>query len=266
MQQVTPKAFLIAESKINPEGLSQYLNELNVPDWKSDAENDAQLLIEVAGKTCYKSFSTDLNKNLTRANARDNHTYIQQGIVDTKHGSVLEHASITLALVDVSRVLTHELVRHRAGTAFSQESGRYVRTDEIRMYIPPEISSNPDLCKLFIQKVFLIESFYKELEEVSGVNSMTNFAEKKRMTSALRRILPEGRANTIIFTSNHRTLRHIIQLRTSAHAEVEIREAFVELFVLVRNLFPAIYADAIVTATDNPDDDIPEITFKNEKI
>jgi thymidylate synthase (FAD) len=266
MLEVTPKVFVIAESKINQAGLQDYLSELGVPEWKTDTDVDAQILTEVAGKSCYKSFSTDLNKNLTRANARDNHTYIQEGIIGTKHGSVLEHSSVTFALVDVSRVLTHELVRHRPGTGFSQESGRYVRTDEIRMYIPPEIKENDILCKAFIEKVVEIERFYKELEEISGVNTMTNFAQKKRMTSALRRILPEGRANTIIFTSNHRSLRHLIQVRTSEHAEVEIREAFVQLYSIINQAFPAMYADAKIVPSSDKNDDIPQIIFENEKI
>lgn len=266
MRVVTPKVFVLAQTKIDQEGLDQYLTELGVPDWTTNAATDAEKLIEVAGKTCYKSFSTDLNKNLTRANARDNHTYIQKGIIGTKHGSVLEHVSVTFALVDVSRVLTHELVRHRVGSAFSQESGRYVRTDVISMYIPPEISENDLLMQEFCNTVTMIEERYKLLEEISGVNNMKDFGKKKRITSALRRILPEGRANTIIVTLNHRTIRHLIQLRTSEHAEVEIREEFVQLFTMMKQTFPAIYADAIVQTTTDPEDDLPQIVFTNEKI
>lgn len=266
MQIVTPKVFVLAQTKLNESGLKDYLTEKNVPDWDTDAVNDAEKLIEVAGKSCYQSFSTDLNKNLTKVGGRNNHDYIQNGIVEMKHGSVLEHASVTLALVDVSRVLTHELVRHRVGTAYSQESGRYVRTDVIKMYIPQDIQDNPVLLQEFITTVNMIESQYAKLEQISGINSMTDFSKKKRMTSALRRILPEGRANTIIVTMNHRTLRHLIQLRTSVHAEVEIREAFAQLFSIIKPVFPAIYADAEVLFHENDEYDIPEIVFKSEKV
>ncbi len=265
MEIVTPKVFVLAQSTINESGLNDYLTVLNVPDWNTDAVNDAEKLIEVAGKSCYQSFSTDLNKNLTKVGGRNNHDYIQNGIVAMKHGSVLEHASVTLALVDVSRVLTHELVRHRVGTAFSQESGRYVRTDVIKMYIPQDISDNPALTLEFIKTVEMIEKQYKHLELLSGIDKM-DFAKKKRMTSALRRVLPEGRANTIIVTLNHRTIRHLIQLRTSIHAEVEIREAFAQLFSIIKPVFPAIYADAEVTFHEDDPYDIPEITFESEKV
>lgn len=266
MRVVTPKVFVLAQTKIDESGLDQYLEQIGAPEWVTDATNDAEKLIEVAGKTCYKSFSTDLNKNLTKVNGRNNQDYIQKGIVGTKHGSVLEHVTVTLALVDVSRVLTHELVRHRVGTAFSQESGRYVRTDVISMYIPPEISENRNLFEEFCKTVTMIEERYKLLEQISGVDEMTDFPKKKKITSALRRIRPNGEANTIIVTMNHRTIRHLIQLRTSEHAEVEIREAFVQLFTMMQQMFPSIYADAEVQTTEDPNDDLPQIVFANEKI
>lgn len=266
MKQVEPKIFVLAQTKLNEEGLSDYLHEMDVADWNTDAVSDAEKLTEIAGKACYQSFSTDLNKNLTKVGVRNNYDYIQDGIIKMKHGSVLEHSSVTLALVDVSRVLTHELVRHRVGTAFSQESGRYVRTDVVKMYIPQDISENVGLMIEFVKTVEMIESQYKQLELLSGVNNMLDFGKKKRMTSALRRILPEGRANTIIVTMNHRTIRHLIQLRTSIHAEVEIREAFAQLFSIIKPVFPAIYDDADVNFHENDPYDIPEITFKNEKV
>ena len=266
MQIVTPKIFVLAQTKIEDQGLADYLANAGVPDWTTDAVSDAQKLTEIAGKACYQSFSVDLNKNLTKTGTKNNHDYIQNGIVGNKHGSVLEHSSVTFALVDVSRVLTHELVRHRVGTAYSQESGRYVRTDVIKMYIPLEISENEELLAEFLHTVEMIEKQYKKLELISGVDKMSDFGKKKRLTSALRRILPEGRANSIIVTMNHRTIRHLIQLRTSVHAEVEIREAFAQLYSIIRPVFPAIYDDAIIEFPEDDAHDIPVITFASEKV
>jgi thymidylate synthase (FAD) len=264
MQQVIPKVFVIAESTIC-DTAQDFLTELNVPDWKTDEGSHAEYLIELAGKNCYKSFSTDLNKNLTRVNGRNNHDYIQQGLVETGHGSVFEHATVTFALVDVSRVLTHELVRHRAGTAFSQESGRYVRTDQLCMYIPPDISDNEDLLHAFMTTAEMIFEQYKVLEKVSGINDMKDFDKKKKLTSALRRLLPNGQANSIIFTANHRTLRQIIEARTSVHAEEEIRVVFAEIFNLLKDKYVAIYADAEAVPHPEPGR-APEICFKHSKI
>ena len=60
---VEPKVFLIGESTVNKEGLSAFLTHLGVPEWTSDAGTDIELLTEVYGRACYKSFGTDLNPN-----------------------------------------------------------------------------------------------------------------------------------------------------------------------------------------------------------
>ncbi len=135
MKIVSPKVFIVGETAAIAAGIDDMLEHLGVPEWGTDAVSETELLSEVAGKLCYMSFDTDLNANLTRTGTRNNHDYLQQGIIATKHGSVLEHTVVNLVLLDVSRVLTHELVRHGDGTAFSQESGRYVRR-ELGMYIP----------------------------------------------------------------------------------------------------------------------------------
>jgi thymidylate synthase (FAD) len=136
---IHPKAFLIAETRVDEFAISDALKHLGVEGWTSDADTDADLLVEFAGKSCYMSFDTSLNQNLTKVGGRNNHDYIQQGIIANKHGSVLEHATVTFFLTNVSRVVTHEIIRHRAGVAYSQTSGRYVRNDEISYYIPKDI-------------------------------------------------------------------------------------------------------------------------------
>ena len=78
---------------------------------------DGERLAEFAGRLCYMS-----QKNPANRATRD---YLEN-IKKQGHGSVLEHANYSLLLEGVSRSLTHELVRHRAGFAYSQLSQRYV--------------------------------------------------------------------------------------------------------------------------------------------
>ena len=261
MKIVEPKVFLIGETvALNP-GLSDMLDHLGVPDWGTDAHSETELLSEIAGKLCYMSFDTDLNENLTRTGTRNNHDYLQQGIIATKHGSVLEHTVVNFVLLDVSRVLTHELVRHGDGTAFSQESGRYVRR-ELGMFIPDIIRENPELLEGFIAAAKAIEDNYTKLVALSGINESADFGWKKKMTSALRRILPEGRANAIFFSANHRALRHIIQMRTDRQAEEEVRRAFVPVFYAMLERYPAIYADGRTEVVNG----IEEVKFDYEKV
>lgn len=261
MKIVTPRVFVIGESVAIQEGLESMLEHLGVPDWQTDAESDTEKLSEIAGKLCYMSFDTDLNANLTRTGTRNNHDYLQQGIIATKHGSVLEHTVVNFVLLDVSRVLTHELVRHGDGTAFSQESGRYVRR-ELGMFIPDIIRENPELLEGFIAAAKAIEDNYTKLVALSGINESTDFGWKKKMTSALRRILPEGRANAIFFSANHRALRHIIQMRTDRQAEEEVRRAFVPVFYAMLERYPAIYADGRTEVVNG----IEEVKFDYEKV
>ena len=66
MRHVTPQVFLLARPAINPDGLAAYLRAVGVPDWTSDAPSDAEALIEIAGRSCYRSFEPGLNPNVTK--------------------------------------------------------------------------------------------------------------------------------------------------------------------------------------------------------
>lgn len=240
---VQPKAFLIAETKVDYAAMDHALLHLGVDGWASDGETDADVLTEFAGKSCYMSFDKNLNLNLTKVGGRPNSAYIQDGIIGNKHGSVLEHSTVTFFLTNVSRVVTHELVRHRAGTAFSQTSGRYVRMDEVDMYLPVELMSIPGAAGVFGRAVHDMEENLAELVRISGIEEMKDFGLKKRLTSAFRRLIGNGQANHLVMTANHRAWRHIIEMRTSVHAEEEIRVIMGDVAQQLKAKFPTIYGD-----------------------
>ena len=73
--EVKPKVFLIGESTVNTEGLKEFLTHIGTPEWESDANSDPELITEVYGRMCYKSFGTELNPNVTRVR-RTNEGYI----------------------------------------------------------------------------------------------------------------------------------------------------------------------------------------------
>ncbi len=255
---VIPKVFVLAETMVVSAGLGAFLQSgLGVEGWESDAESPAELLTEVAGKSCYLSFDKSLNKNLTRTGTRTNHEYIQEQIIKMRHGSVLEHATVTFAFVDVSRVFTHELVRHRAGTAFSQVSGRYVRSDDIGYFLPKVIADRPEAAGIFEEAFKTMEDWAADLARSVDIDNMKDFSLKKTLTSAFRRLIGNGQSNHIIFTANHRALRHIIHMRTSRGAEEEIRHVFAEVYRLCLARYPAIYSDALVTLVGG----INEVSF-----
>lgn len=259
---IHPQAFLIAETKIDLDAVRAALTPLDAGHWLPTSEGtDADYLIEFAGKSCYMSFDTSLNQNLTKVGGRSTHDYIQQGIIANKHGSVLEHANVTFFLVNVSRVVTHEIIRHRAGAAYSQTSGRYVRTDSVDMYMPYDIACNPAAVEVWKRAVAQMEENAAELSRVTRVDEKP-FSLKKRITSAIRRLLGNGQANHIVVTANHRAWRHMIELRTDPSAEEEIRVVFADISRQLRERFPAIYADAQVSEVDG----IEVTKFEHSKV
>jgi len=134
---------------------------------------------------------------------------------------------------------THELVRHRTGVAISQESLRYVRPTSLKFWLPPDLQSKSNEIKSIVED---IEKDYRRLESSFEWDKL-NFDVKKRITSALRRVLPDGLATSIIWTANHRTIRHVITMRTAEGAEVEIRYVFDKVARMMKEKFPLIYAD-----------------------
>src|SRR5215468_6555849 len=134
MRNVEPEVFLVARPQIDYDAVADYLRKVGGESWlerldKDDLDNDALNLAEFAGRLCYRSWLPGLNPNVSRVRSEQD-VYLQN-ILSSAHGSVLEHVMFSFALHNVSRVLTHELVRHRPGVAISQESLRFVRLSDI---------------------------------------------------------------------------------------------------------------------------------------
>lgn len=254
MKVVSPKVYVVGVTETDEAGLSEYLKDSGFDSWSTDVSG-AQKLCEVYGRLCYKSFDTSSNKNLSRI--REGNGEYLGNIIRSGHGSVLEHVVVNFIFDNVSRVFTHELVRHRAGVAVSQESMRFVRKDELAMVLP-----GGDV-GILESAATEIEDMYEEIQGYMDWDSMT-FAEKKMATSRLRRILPEGIATTIGWSANLRTLRHAIETRTSVHAEEEIRDVFWQVYQKMADRFPNVFADASTSAVDGSS--IPEVCFATKKV
>ena len=232
----------LAETRIDPTGVRQLLNALGVSEDGAkrfaEAPPSAETLTELAGRLCYESFEIGLNPNVTKIRGT-NKEYLEN-ILLKGDGSVLEHGQVSFAFLNVSRILTHELVRHRVGIAVSQESLRYVRLKEIKIWLPDELMEATK--DAMIKAARQSEEAYLKLAETIPWDKM-NMDAKKRMTSALRRILPDGLATNIIWTANHRTIRWVIEMRTDPSAEVEIRMLFDQVAQICKRDFPNLYQD-----------------------
>lgn len=251
MKLVEPKVFLVGETLIVGDELRLYLDHIGVPEWSSDAPTDAEKLIEVMGRLCYRSFKPGLNPNVTKIRER-NDEYMGN-IIKVKHGSVIEHSMINFILADVSRVFTHELVRHRVGVAISQESLRFVRLTELGFWMPFVFRNHQkaeQIMRFVMEKVETMEKWQNELAEILEIEGETKFAVKKKLTSAMRRIAPDGLATTIGWSVNPRTLRNVIEMRTNPGAEEEIRLVFGKIAEKVMARYPNIFADYTVEMAD----------------
>lgn len=251
MHETTPSVFLIARPAIDLDGMRGYLRDVGGESWLErrleeppsaptpQALNAAELLVEFAGRACYRSWEPGLNPNVSRVRG-DQREYFAN-ILRSGHGSVLEHASYSFALRNVSRAFTHELVRHRAGSAFSQESLRYVRLTDIGFRVPPALEP---LREQVLSIVEQLEEFQLDAAAKLGVDEQgVPFHVKKEVTSALRRLAPIGLSTDIIWSANVRTLRHVIEMRTAPGAEEELRLVFDALARTMLAEAPGLFQD-----------------------
>jgi thymidylate synthase (FAD) len=244
-----PKVYLVAKTMLVKEGIDEYLRDIGSPDWKPDpGVADSENLVEAAGRMCYRSWQPydpekpeATNPNVT--NVRQGNRAYLENVLRSGHGSVLEHASLTFICRNVSRVFTHELVRHRAGMAYSQESLRYVRLDNIPFWIPDSARANSRAKHKIEEVVDFLEKTQQELSEIFGMAGISDFTTKKQLTSMFRRLAPIGLGTTIMVTGNLRAWRHIIEMRTSPHAEEEIRIVVGKIAEICKNLFPNVFQD-----------------------
>ena len=245
MKRVEPQVFLVGETAIIPDGLAAYLQYIGVPDWDTDATSDGERLVELMGRLCYKSFLPGLNPNVRKIR-EGNATYIKN-IIKQLHGSVIEHAVVNFIFADVSRVFTHELVRHRVGTATSQESLRFVRLDDLHLWAPTVIRENEEAMEIFAQTFEYLERLQIQLAQIFKLDKEgTPFHIKKLITSAMRRIAPDGLGTAIGWSANFRTLRWLLENRTHPSAEEEIRLVFGKVGEILLKRYPNIFADFTV--------------------
>lgn len=248
MPRVKPEVYCVAKTDLNFREMERYLQAIGDPDWKPTTDCGGELLIEAAGRMCYRSWQPyDPEKpycsqpNVSKVR-EDSKVYFEN-VLKSGHGSILEHVSMSFICRNVSRVYSHELVRHRAGCAYSQESLRYVRLNILDYWLPSDVLANEEGAKKFDEVMEKLGKIQGQLAEIYDIDNIKAFDVKKKLTSAFRRIAPIGLATSILFTANIRALRHIIAMRTSIHAEEEIRIVFDDIAKICKETYPMLFQD-----------------------
>ncbi|MGV9197482.1 MAG: FAD-dependent thymidylate synthase [Promethearchaeia archaeon] len=182
---------------------------------------NAERHIENAGRTSYQSFEKQ-NK--------ESHKRFITMLVKRGHGSVLEHAAASFRISDVSRALTHQLVRHRL-CSFTQQSQRYVDEKSFEYVEPDDIKKNGKAHELY-------RSLMEDIREKYG--KLRNLGIKKEDA---RYILPNGTTSEIVLTANFRELRHFVQLRGDKAAQWEIRYLAIRMLEILKKHVPHVFQD-----------------------
>lgn len=266
-----PKVYLLSENRLKNGDLQQFLRDEGCENWQPDTMNDSQTLVEVAGRICYMSFN--------KPRPGGNKAYIDH-ILEVGHGSVLEHAVFGLAITGVSRALTHELVRHRAGMSPSQLSQRFVDESDCNFVVPPLYiesvkyfqhiqrledkerydgilapipDGEPDetlfeigrrwveSCEIAQESYEIEATLSEKLPELQRIQDKT--ARRKAAREAARSVLPNCTETKIYITGNARAWRHFIEMRGSEHADAEIQRLAVAVLGVLCNAAPHLFGD-----------------------
>ncbi len=247
----SPGVVMLTRPRTNVEGLAGFLEgfdpELRFQEYLDDPTRlpDSTQLCKTAGQLCYASFGPRRTKNENAA------AYIGR-LTSAGHGSVLEHATFSFLLYGISRSVTHELVRHRAGVGYSQISQRYVSGAVLRILERPEYQEDEELHRLFEDRADRAASEYEAMAEQlldrqeGGASMLTadyKTDARKKVQQTARSLLPNETEAPMVFTANVRALRHIIEMRADAHAESEIRNLALRLFLCAFTADPILFGD-----------------------
>ncbi|MCX7831384.1 MAG: FAD-dependent thymidylate synthase [Actinobacteria bacterium] len=193
-----------------------------------DHTDEPELTVASAARLCYsKSTPTELKNGLTQKEA----ARLIRMIYELGHLSVFEHASFTFGVEGISRVASHQLVRHRIAS-YSQQSQRYVNISGSENFVVPKTIKESRLSDKVEEFLGRASELYEELLR-EGVP-----AEDARF------ILPQAVTTNIVVTMNARELHHFFQLRLCRRAQWEIREMAARMLFEVVKVAPTLFEKA----------------------
>lgn len=181
--------------------------------------------IAKCASTCYDSMPKELEASRKMIKA----------IIRAGHESCIEHASITFELDGISRVVTHELVRHRIAS-YSQRSQRYVNESEACYVIPSELKDDEKALQIYTNAMDNAWKAYAELQSLGYKNQISRY------------VLPNACNTKICVTMNFRALRNFLKLRLSHRAQPEIRELAKVMLDKLVEIAPSCFEDLLDTS------------------
>ncbi len=208
-------------------------------------------VVALAAKLCYSNTDVEtLGNNITEQSSKD----FVKLLFELGHESPVEHVNFTFAVEGVSRALLAQLTRHRIAS-YSVQSQRYVKLDNFKYIVPPEIESDDKAKEMFISAMESSLESYNRLTEVllqkyikqSGKTmeqldkKQLSAFEKKAIEDA-RFVLPNACETKIVFTMNARSLYNFFKHRLCYRAQWEIRQMSLEMLKLVFEKAPELFS------------------------
>lgn len=184
--------------------------------------------VAMSARLCYSPIgAAQLEERISDEQAAN----LVRKLVSMGHLSTLEHVTFTFAIEGVSRVLTHQLVRHRIAS-YSQQSQRYVKEQEFETIIPASIAAKPEAKQKFTELMEEIQNLYNE------------FLAMDIPAEDARYILPNAAETKIVCTFNARSLLNFFSLRCCTRAQWEIRALANEMLRQCKEAVPVIFENA----------------------
>ena len=196
-------------------------------------------VIYACARQCYSKLSA-YNIYVKKENLSKRFKEFITHLIERGHLSPLEHVSFTFSIEGISRVCTHQLVRHRIAS-YSQQSQRYVDMENFNYIIPPTIKKNKEAKKVFLEVITIIREKYRELKEILGKEKTL---DREKLNQDLRFILPQAVETKIVVTMNCRELLHFFSERLCLRAQWEIRALAYKMFSLCKRILPEVFSFA----------------------
>lgn len=205
-------------------------------DLLSMTENPSEL-IYAAFRQCYYSgfIGDDWHEILNHDVSYDKQRQLIEKVVKSGHETPLEHVNFTFGIDNVSRSLTHQLVRHRIAS-YSQQSQRFVGEGEFNYIIPPSIEDIPEAKELYVGFMNYSIKKYRELKEI-----LESHGRKKAAKEDARFVFTNATTSRIVVSMNARSLLNFFELRTCTRSQWEIRSLANRMLEICRNEVPVIF-------------------------
>lgn len=250
-----PRVYVLSRPSFDEFAAERFLEDEQLGAWTREGvrpPSTAESLVEFAGRLCYLSFGENQGR-------KDTESYIAN-LLKMEHFSVFEHATWSLLICDVSRSLTHELVRHRH-FSYSQQSSRYVMP-RAEVVLPPQLADYPWLAGVWQEDVAsmlanqqAVGELFQQAEQravTDGDVRLSKLAIRKRAREVGRASMPHAAVTRIVMTGNARAWRWFLEQRGGEGAESEIRRLAVDyIYPALVKESPYLFAGFSTTETPN---------------